>query len=200
MVARRTKSLLVLLTTALLCTVDAYRKLRTSSSANIIKEERRTNDGEEKEVLSSQENQKQKRDLWGREYSFGAVLDGQRPRGTLHDKGQNPNRDMPLLGDLPSDGIRPNSLTGNVVPIGSASDSGNTDFQPRPRIVGGSDDADLAPFAMQLTYDGTDQSWVFAGCSATLISNCHVLTAAHCVLGLRDILSGGVRECVETLR
>jgi hypothetical protein len=207
MMARRTISLLALLTAALLCMVDAYRNLRTSSSSNINTEERRTNDADEEEkedeVLASQKNQKQQRELWGREYSFGTLPDRQRPEGTSNDEDQYLPKGTSLLGNVPSDGIEldvRNPLIGNVVPIGSAYDSGDIDnpllqqnaLQPRPRIVGGTDDADLAPFAMQLTYDGTDQSWRFAGCAATLISNCHVLTAAHCVIGLRDVPNLGV--------
>jgi hypothetical protein len=47
------------------------------------------------------------------------------------------------------------------------------------RIVGGSDANFMSYFTMQLTQNVTTQSWHFAGCSATLISNCHVLTAGE---------------------
>ena len=68
----------------------------------------------------------------------------------------------------------------------------NIDIQHRPtdmdnrnnivmqdRVVGGTDSGPRSWYAMLLYKDNA--GWKFAGCGATLITNCHVLTAAHCV-------------------
>lgn len=57
--------------------------------------------------------------------------------------------------------------------------------QPQARIVGGTGSDPLPWFTMQLNYSPSENLWRYAGCGSSLISNCHVLTAAHCVAGGR---------------
>ena len=68
---------------------------------------------------------------------------------------------------------------------------GGTDADYEKRIIGGYDSDEQRSFAMHLRYQ-YDKSWHFAGCGGTLISNCHVLTAAHCVANDRAGLPDGV--------
>ena len=60
------------------------------------------------------------------------------------------------------------------------------------RIVGGYGSLQQKSYAMHLRYQSSDNSWHYAGCGGTLISNCHVLTAAHCVANGRAGLPDGV--------
>jgi V8-like Glu-specific endopeptidase len=64
------------------------------------------------------------------------------------------------------------------------------DYQSR--IVGGYDSDQQRSYAMHLRYQSSDNSWHYAGCGGTLISSCHVLTAAHCVANGRAGLPDGV--------
>ena len=66
---------------------------------------------------------------------------------------------------------------------------------PTDRVVGGFDSS-ARPWYAMLMYQDT-AGWKFAGCGATLISNCHVVTAAHCVED-RDFDISGVYQNAHT--
>ena len=53
------------------------------------------------------------------------------------------------------------------------------DIVMQDRVVGGKDSGPRSWYAMLLYQDAA--GWKFAGCGATLVSNCHIITAAHCV-------------------
>lgn len=53
------------------------------------------------------------------------------------------------------------------------------DIVMQDRVVGGQDSGPRSWYAMLLYRDAA--GWKFAGCGATLITNCHIITAAHCV-------------------
>ena len=48
-------------------------------------------------------------------------------------------------------------------------------------IVGGVDSDPINQFVSLLRYQNSDNSWHLRGCGASLVSRCHVLTAAHCI-------------------
>ena len=60
------------------------------------------------------------------------------------------------------------------------------------RIVGGSVATPFPAFTMWLRHIQFDDSWHFAGCGGALISNCHILSAAHCSADSREELPHGV--------
>jgi secreted trypsin-like serine protease len=72
------------------------------------------------------------------------------------------------------------SLPVSVAPI-DATTTGSGGPPGVSAIVGGYDSPPASFFVMLLTWNATAREWAFMGCSGSLISNRHVLTAAHCV-------------------
>lgn len=130
------------------------------------------------------------RELYGREYGFEGFHAVFAATGVGEHKGATPGEKKGLKKGLTPD-IDPDFFGRQVLldpeplPMGKPKNSFET------RIVGGYDSKQQKSFAMHLRYR-SDNTWHFAGCGGTLISNCHVLTAAHCVANERAGLPDGV--------
>jgi hypothetical protein len=124
-----------------------------------------------------EDRHQQHRELWGREFDFGSLLDEERQKYSSTKQKLIPSLD---------------ELAVNVDIINKNEDDNIiNDNKPNPRIVGGQD-SQLTSFAIHLRFDEEAAEWKFAGCGGTLISNCHVLTAAHCVTYPRERITQAV--------
>jgi len=78
--------------------------------------------------------------------------------------------------------------TNAISSISTSTYKEDDDEEPTDRIIGG-EETEPHPYFAILLYQQFG-NWKFAGCGATLISNCHLLTAAHCVMDREYPITG----------
>lgn len=128
-----------------------------SAKANLLR-------GDAKSVPTSNAHDDESRQLYGREYGFESFQ-------SLFSEGNDEDFDSEPR------------YVGKPVNIDVEETSQHQQQGPEKRISGGEVSDPIRWFVMHLSYSPFEDLWRSAGCGGTLIGNCHVLTAAHCVLG-----------------
>jgi len=99
------------------------------------------------------------------------------PEFTEPDSNFGDGKDLPMVRSGPNESEEPISV--NPKKMGPGANTKEDEFEMQDRVVGGRGVGPHPFYAMLLYKDAS--GWKFAGCGATLITNCHVVTAAHCV-------------------